>query len=71
MKTKIRKLKEEETDMGLHCLKFSLHFYAPDFEKVGSILVLACLCVRPSVKNFFKARVLKFHTSMDSSSKNS
>ena len=25
-------------------------FYAPNFEKVGSILVLACPCVRPCVQ---------------------
>ena len=40
-------------------------FYAPNFEKVGSILLLACPCVRPSiclsVQKKFKARVLKFH----------
>ena len=42
------------------------HFYAPNFEKVGSILLSACPFVRSSVclsvrskKN--KARVLKFH----------
>ena len=39
--------------------------YAPNFEKVGSILLSACPCVsvcfRPSVQKKFKARVLKFH----------
>ena len=46
--------------------------YAPNFEKVGSILLSACpsvcpfVClfcsfVRPSVQKKFKARVLKFH----------
>ena len=25
-------------------------FYAPNFEKVGSILLSACPCVRPSVQ---------------------
>ena len=41
------------------------YFYAPNFEKVGSILLSACPFVRlsvcPSVQNNFKARVLKFH----------
>ena len=38
------------------------NFYAPNFEKVGSILLSDCLCVRPSVRSKnFKARVLKFH----------
>ena len=27
-------------------------FYAPNFEKVGSILLSACLSVRPFRKNF-------------------
>ena len=44
-------------------------FYAPNFEKVGSILLSACpfvcsffpLCVCPSVQKKIKARVLKFH----------
>ena len=38
-------------------------FYAPNFEKVGSILVSACAFVRPSVrsKKKLQARVLKFH----------
>ena len=35
----------------------AVHFYAPDFEKVGSILVLAC----PFVPKKIKARILKFH----------
>ena len=26
-------------------------FYAPNFEKVGSILLSACPCVRPSVRS--------------------
>ena len=39
--------------------------YAPNFEKVGSILVSACPCVRPCVrpsvqKKKIQARVLKF-----------
>ena len=42
-------------------------FYAPNFEKVGSIFVSACppviacvpMCVRPSVQKI-QARVLKF-----------
>ena len=40
-------------------------FYAPNFEKVGSILVSACACVRsfvlPSVQKKIQARALKFH----------
>ena len=37
-------------------------YYAPNFEKVGSILVSACACVRPSVRSKkIQARVLKFH----------
>ena len=36
-------------------------FLNSNFEKVGSILVLACLSVRASVQINFKARVLKFH----------
>ena len=39
--------------------------YAPNFEKVGSILVSACAFVRSSVcssgQNRIQARVLKFH----------
>ena len=39
--------------------------YAPNFEKVGSILVSACAFVRPSVlrsiQKKIQARVLKFH----------
>ena len=39
--------------------------YDPNFEKVGSILLSACvsvcLSVRPSVQKKIKARVLKFH----------
>ena len=37
------------------------HFYAPNFEKVGSILVSACAFVRSSGQNRIQARVLKFH----------
>ena len=37
------------------------HFYAPNFEKVGSILVSACAFVCPSVQKKIQARVLKFH----------
>ena len=36
-------------------------FLNSNFEKVGSMLVLACLSLRASVQNNFKARVLKFH----------
>ena len=40
-------------------------FYAPNFEKVGSILGSACACVRPfvlpSIQKKIQARVLKFH----------
>ena len=40
-------------------------FYAPNFEKVGSILLSVCPSVRPSmcpsVQKKIKARVLKFH----------
>ena len=44
-------------------------FYAPNFEKVGSILVSACpsvlacvcVCVHSSVQNKIQARVSKFH----------
>ena len=41
-------------------------FYASNFEKVGNILLSACLCVCPSVRPLsvqkkIKARVLKFH----------
>ena len=40
--------------------KFNI--YAPNFEKVGSILLSACPSVRASVRSKnFKARVLKFH----------
>ena len=43
-------------------------FYAPNFEKVGSILlsacpcvcVLVCVCIGPSVQKKIQARVLKF-----------
>ena len=34
--------------------------YDPNFEKVGSILLSACVSVRP-FKKYIKARVLKFH----------
>ena len=34
--------------------------YAPNFEKVGSILLWACPSICPSVQKKFKARVLKF-----------
>ena len=49
-----------------HNSEFSLtSYYAPNFEKVGSILVSACACVRPfvlpSVQKIIQARVLKFH----------
>ena len=41
------------------------YFYAPNFEKMGSILLSACPSVRSfvcqSVQKKFKARVLKFH----------
>ena len=38
------------------------NFYAPNFEKVGSILLSACPFVRLSIRSIkFKARVLKFH----------
>ena len=41
-------------------------FYAPNFEKVGNILVSACACIRPFVRpsvryKKIQARVLKFH----------
>ena len=36
-------------------------FYAPIFEKVGSILFSACPSVCPSVKKKIQAMVLKFH----------
>ena len=42
-------------------------YYAPNFETVGSILLSACPCIRPSVRpsirpfKKIKARVLKFH----------
>ena len=39
-------------------------FNAPNFEKVGSILLSACPSVHPCVRPFkkkFKARVLNFH----------
>ena len=32
-------------------------FYAPNFEKVGSILVLACPCVHVSVRSFQKFKI--------------
>ena len=31
-----------------------LHFYAPNFEKVGSILLSACPSVRPFVRLFVR-----------------
>ena len=43
------------------------HHYAPNFEKVGSILLSACACVRACVRPFVRpfkkiqARVFKFH----------
>ena len=40
---------------------FTAPFYAPSFEKVGSILLSVCPFVRPSVQKKFEARVLKFH----------
>ena len=54
--------------LNLVCVKPGC-FYAPNFEKVGSILVSACAFVRlfvcpfvlPSVQNRIQARVLKFH----------
>ena len=36
------------------------YFYAPNFEKVGSILVSACLCVHPSIKKKLKLEFLNF-----------
>ena len=46
-------------------MDLSASFYAPNFEKVGSILVSACAFVRPfvlpSLQNRIQARVLKFH----------
>ena len=52
----------------LSCIMKKPVFYAPNFEKVGSILVSACPCVRPCVcacvrpfKKKIQARVLKFH----------
>ena len=43
----------------------TMDFYAPNFEKVGSILLSACASVNasvcPSVQKEFQARVLKFH----------
>ena len=47
---------------------FKKSYYAPYFEKVGSILLSASPCIRAFKK--FKARVLKYYN-MDSSSKNS
>ena len=53
--------------IGENLIKSYFIFYAPNFEKVGSILLSTCpcvcvfVCVRPSVQNFFKARDLKFH----------
>ena len=45
-----------------------MYLYAPNFEKVGSILLSACPSVCPFIglfvrlfKKKFKARVLKFH----------
>ena len=42
-----------------------VYIYAPNFEKVGSILLSARPCVRPSdrpsVQKRINARVLKFH----------
>ena len=35
--------------------------YDPNFEKVGSILLSACVSVRPFKKKHIKVRVLKFH----------
>ena len=34
--------------------KYLISFYAPNFEKVGSILVSACACVRPSIRSSFR-----------------
>ena len=42
----------------------NIGFYAPNFEKVGSILLSACPFFCPFVRPFqkkFKARVMKFH----------
>ena len=53
--------------LQIHVQVLPIHFYAPNFEKVGSILLSACpcvsvcVCVRPSVQKKIQARVLKFH----------
>ena len=39
------------------CFHHKDSFYAPNFEKVGSILVSACACVRASVRSFFRPSV--------------
>ena len=44
-----------------HIMKEFWSFNAPNFEKVGRILLSASLCVRLSVQKKIKARVLKFH----------
>ena len=51
--------------MNKYTISKYIYFYAPNFEKVGSILVSACASVRSAVRPFKKknqARVLKFHT---------
>ena len=56
-------LEAKETVFDTH----TNHFYAPNFEKVGSILLSACQCVCQCVRSSVRpkkiqARVLKFHT---------
>ena len=51
---------------GYRYHKLRKAFYAPNFEKVGSILVSACASIRPCVRSTVRskkihARVLKFH----------
>ena len=57
-------VRNEET-IFRHCLLFTpfeTRFYAPNFEKVGIILLSDCAFVRPSVRSKkIQARVLKFH----------
>ena len=51
----------QESDQGLHCLLFHLHLYAPNFEKVGDILVSACPYVCMYVRIHVRDIVLKLH----------
>ena len=65
--TRIVVLPQGHRGFRWYCLNVMTFHYAPNFEKVGSILLSACPSVRASVRpcvcpfKKIKARVLKFH----------